>query len=182
MKELDLVISNKLEQNYSLKANVTEIFDELWNAHNDISHLTSKQLLYKDLKVVNGIPMPGLPMLVETFFRLPNALQDLELFCLEHKSNTAVLIGLHVEQDADKTVLRDVAIYDDKDDENLSKIIIYNLLNAVRLKGYEFFFLEIQLNIPNVTYFKQTNVKLTRKHILPLIKDAIAEYSANNSI
>jgi inorganic pyrophosphatase/exopolyphosphatase len=42
-----------------------KLFEELLAARSDVSNLTPSQLLIKDMKVASGIPVPGLPMLVE---------------------------------------------------------------------------------------------------------------------
>lgn len=42
-----------------------ELYRALQNAKSDVSQLTADDLLIKDLKVVNGIPIPGLPILVK---------------------------------------------------------------------------------------------------------------------
>lgn len=42
-----------------------KLFEELLAARCDISHLTPSQLLVKDMKTASGVPVPGLPILVE---------------------------------------------------------------------------------------------------------------------
>jgi hypothetical protein len=42
-----------------------KLFEELLAARCDISHLTPSQLLVKDMKIASGVPVPGLPILVE---------------------------------------------------------------------------------------------------------------------
>jgi hypothetical protein len=45
-----------------------KLFEELLAARSDVSSLTPSQLLVKDMKIASGIPVPGLPMLVEVCF------------------------------------------------------------------------------------------------------------------
>jgi hypothetical protein len=47
-----------------------KLFQELLAARSDISNLTPSQLLVKDMKIASGIPVPGLPMLVEVYFNV----------------------------------------------------------------------------------------------------------------
>lgn len=45
-----------------------KLFEELLAARCDVSHLTPSQLLVKDMKIASGVPVPGLPVLVEVCF------------------------------------------------------------------------------------------------------------------
>jgi hypothetical protein len=45
-----------------------KLFEELLAARADVSRLTPHQLLLKDMKVALGIPVPGLPILVEVCY------------------------------------------------------------------------------------------------------------------
>ncbi|KAF2894315.1 hypothetical protein ILUMI_11863, partial [Ignelater luminosus] len=181
VKELDILVSKKLSERFPLDHDVKSVFDELWSAHNDVSHLTPKQLLSKDLKIVEGLPIPGLPMLVEDYLKLQDVLQDMTEFCKEKCSSVMVIIGLHVvECEGVNQVHRDVAVFNcGTNNEDLVNIIVTNLKNAPKLKGYDFDFEEISVSVSGIKCFKQNNIKLTRKHILPLLKDAYLKYKSN---
>jgi hypothetical protein len=45
-----------------------KLFEELVAARSDVSQLTPSQLLVKDMKMASGVPVPGLPVLVEVGF------------------------------------------------------------------------------------------------------------------
>jgi len=45
-----------------------KLFEELLAARCDVRHLTPSQLLVKDMKIASGVPVPGLPVLVEVCF------------------------------------------------------------------------------------------------------------------
>lgn len=175
--EMDIVIAEKLEKLFNFGSSSEaryDLFKELWAAHNDVSNLTPEQLLSKDLKIVDGVPVPGLPMLIIDYVKLPNAQEAISSFCKKKDSSILVIIGLHVDETGKKKqVRRDIAVYNIDEDCTLRNEIISNLNNAQKLKGYDFSLVEIPIHMPNMIYFKQENVKLTRKQILPLIREAI---------
>lgn len=43
----------------------TKVYEDILMAKTDISELTPGDLLIRDMKVVNGIPIPGFPILVK---------------------------------------------------------------------------------------------------------------------
>lgn len=65
---IDIKVLNGLEQLGELKSDRTEIFNKIMNAKTDISELSLEQLMIKDLKVTNGVPLVGFPFLVEVYY------------------------------------------------------------------------------------------------------------------
>lgn len=61
----DVDILNTLEQLGRLTSNRTEVFQKIMYAKTDISELSLEELMIKDLKVTNGIPLVGFSLLVE---------------------------------------------------------------------------------------------------------------------
>lgn len=61
----DIDVLNTLEQLGGLTSDRTEIFNKIMNAKTDISELSLEELMIKDLKVTNGVPLVGFPFLVE---------------------------------------------------------------------------------------------------------------------
>lgn len=61
----DIEILNTLEQLGRLTSDRTETFEKIMHAKTDISELTLEELMIKDLKVMNGIPLVGFSLLVE---------------------------------------------------------------------------------------------------------------------
>jgi hypothetical protein len=64
-------MASELETRGADLARREKLFGELLAARSDVSSLTPSQLLVKDMKIASGIPVPGLPVLVEvryTFF------------------------------------------------------------------------------------------------------------------
>ena len=63
---LDYEIIEKLEILGKIDAkDRSEIFKIILDSKSDIKDLSAKDLLIKDLKVINGIPLPGFPTLVK---------------------------------------------------------------------------------------------------------------------
>ncbi|KAI4469415.1 bnip - related [Holotrichia oblita] len=71
VKPLDVEMSEKLEQFLQIpNPDHGGLFNKLWAEHNNVSHLTPRQLLIKDVKFVENVLIPGLPMLVKDFFEV----------------------------------------------------------------------------------------------------------------
>lgn len=168
-KELDHSVAGKLENKFSFSDDRKTLFDKLWKAHNDVSHLTPKQILMKDLKIVDNIPVPGLPMLVEDFLKLKESYDTLTSFSEEHNASLVVVIGL----DASIGIRRDVAIFSKNEGNKLSDVLLGLLLDSQKHKGYDFGFREVQTDYKDIKCLRQENVKLSRKQIIPIIKDAV---------
>lgn len=66
--ELDLKMAMELENRGVDSTRREKLFQELLAARSDISNLTPSQLLEKDMKIALGIPVPGLPILVQVCF------------------------------------------------------------------------------------------------------------------
>lgn len=65
----DISVLNALEQLGGLTSETrTETFNKIMDAKTDISELTLEELMIKDLKVTNGIPLVGFPFLVEVCY------------------------------------------------------------------------------------------------------------------
>ncbi|KAF7281141.1 exopolyphosphatase prune [Rhynchophorus ferrugineus] len=169
-KPLDIDIGLELEKTYNFSAEKRqEVFDKLWAAHNDISNLTPKQLLYKDLKLIDGIYIPGLPTLVEDYLKLDGSLQAIRDFADNHNVTCLILIGL----DASITVKRDLAIYSKNSDDKLKKILLGTLQN-----NWEEFKFEKRPSDDEIYLLHVHNIKLSRKQLVPLVKDAWLKFTA----
>ncbi|XP_044270023.1 exopolyphosphatase PRUNE1 [Tribolium madens] len=142
-----------------------ELFNVLWKIHNDTSTLSTQDLLYRDLKVVKGIPIPGLPILVEEYLNRGDADGAIAAFASDFKTSNVVLIGI----DASEDVKRDIAIF--STDSIFKKTLIIILSDS----KHELQLTEIPVKNKNVVCFRQGNIKLTRKFILPLVNDAAVQ-------
>ena len=63
--ELDLQMAKELEARGVNGSSKEKLFADLLAARSDVNSLTAGQLLLKDMKVTQGIPVPGFPILVQ---------------------------------------------------------------------------------------------------------------------
>nr|XP_014094043.2 exopolyphosphatase PRUNE1 [Bactrocera oleae] len=175
----DIEICAKLEELLSKLSNGkplserTKLFDILVAARADISSLTSMQLLRKDLKILsngNGsvnIAIPGFPMLVQQFIERTDAATAVKAFAEETNSVIVILMGMLVKNG---NVQRDIGLIDFKS-KQLCQTIRETLLTttepALGLQHYE------NCNFLNGSLYKICNIKATRKHVLPLVKQLL---------
>lgn len=140
-----------------------ELFDYLWKIHTNTETLTSKQILLRDLKIIDGIPLPGVPFLVHNFLQRNDSLEALVEFSIKKESNIVIVIGL----EATDNVQRDIGVFFRNKNDILLKFILDELKNSnLDLE-------EIENDLENLIYFKQNNVKASRKKIIPLVKSAV---------
>lgn len=168
-KELDFKIAEYLETKFSFPDRREDLYKKIWRAHNDVSQLTPQQILVKDCKVVKKIPVPGLPMLVEDFLKLDGAYEAIRLFTIDNNVSLLVVIGI----DTTEIIKRDIAIYFTTDGEKLMDRLLEMLCNCQKVKGYDFQFKEIETKFQDIKCFRQENITLSRKQIIPIILDAV---------
>lgn len=141
-------------------------FEEIINARKDVSKLTAFQLLHKDMKVVRGLPLPGMPLLVQDFLQRPDAAAALADFCGKHLADAAVVIGMTFSGDAPR---RDLAVYSAAGKEQPAKMLAEALQKDATLQ-----LVPLPCAVPGVSLFDQRNPKPSRKQILPLVQAALA--------
>ncbi|XP_028132168.1 exopolyphosphatase PRUNE1-like [Diabrotica virgifera virgifera] len=167
-KELDFQIVEKLEHKFNFTEDRIAVYDRIWNAHNDISTLNPKQILVKDLKMVEHIPVPGLPMLVEDFLKIQGSYEAVRKFAEERDTPLLILVGI----DCLNGIRRDVALFSRNEDDPIRNRVL-NLLCNCQHKGYDFEFKEVDVSCESVKCFRQGNLTLSRKQIIPVIIDAL---------
>ncbi|CAH1957043.1 unnamed protein product [Acanthoscelides obtectus] len=170
-KELDISIACKLERKYDFQEERKTVYQRLWQAHNDVSHLTPKQMLNKDLKLIETVPVPGLPMLLIDYLKLENSYESIKTLSDELNAHLIVLIGM----DASKDVKRDLGIYFKPTSVSLKDALLEKFNHSQKLNGFDFMFCEVHTDYSDLVCLRQNNVKLSRKQIVPLILDAIKE-------
>ncbi|XP_072378140.1 exopolyphosphatase PRUNE1-like [Diabrotica undecimpunctata] len=168
-KELDFQIVKKLEQKFNFTEPRIAVYDRIWNAHNDISTLSPKQILVKDLKMVEHIPVPGLPMLVEDFLKMQGSYEAVRKFAEERDTPLLILVGI----DCSNEIRRDVALFSTNEDDPIRNRVLNLLCNCQQFKGYDFEFKEVDVSCESVKCFRQGNLTLSRKQIIPVIIDAL---------
>ncbi|XP_015122140.1 exopolyphosphatase PRUNE1 isoform X1 [Diachasma alloeum] len=166
---LDIEIMEKLESLRQEKATKTrdEIHSLILDAKTDISSLSPEDLLIKDLKYVNGIPIPGFPILVEEFLNLNRALDAVNSFTSERECRITILLGMDFKRDV---VKRDLAVFSflPNELENRIRLALEQSdldLQQVSEKSKENWCLRL---------YKQGGVRATRKQIVPIIQSATA--------
>lgn len=141
------------------------IYDRLWAVHTDVSHLTPHQLLLADLKIVKSVPVPGLPMLNENFLKLPNAVAAIEAFVNKRGAEVVIITGIETKEE----VKRDICVYCCDENNELLKGILMKFGKA------SLDLVKTDVGCQNILHFRQNNIKASRKQVIPLIQEAIAE-------
>ncbi|XP_023708607.1 exopolyphosphatase PRUNE1 isoform X2 [Cryptotermes secundus] len=167
--ELDLKMAMELENRGVDSTRREKLFQELLAARSDVSNLTPSQLLEKDMKITLGIPVPGLPMLVQEFVAYPDVTEALKKFCAERETNVTVLMGLLIDGDQ---IQRDIAVFSSAE-PRIAQEVIKCLMNstdpALQLESFE---VASENHIPGLQLFRQLNAKASRKQVLPIVRCA----------
>ncbi|KAL6259701.1 hypothetical protein P5V15_009616 [Pogonomyrmex californicus] len=171
----DIDVVNALE--LSSMTDRTEIFKKIMHAKTDISELTLDELMIKDLKVTNGIPLVGFSLLVENFLMREGAKEVIEKFANERNCNIVVLIG----QDVSRDVSRDIAIFSTIHNQ-LANDIIQTLVSSTQPHLDLKLIKEIQGKEHSLCLYRQGNVKVTRKQILPIVQKTVLLHRRNEEM
>lgn len=170
---LDFEVTEALERAGKLEESRKEDFEAILAAKTDVSGLTADDLLIRDLKVADGIPIVGLPMLVQTFVKTENVPEAIRGFARSRESRAVVLIGLDASSGK---VARDVAVFSLEGDSLGNKIVReltssrqpdleLSKVHSVRKEGCE------------LTVYRQGNLRVTRKQILPIVQKSARSLS-----
>ncbi|XP_035891475.1 exopolyphosphatase PRUNE1 isoform X2 [Anopheles stephensi] len=177
-KPLDYEIAAAIEANRSVleenrAAHREQLFQRLVEARCDVSELNAHQLLLKDLKILSQndriVAVPGFPMAVQEYLKLPDHSEHLQRFAADTGSNVVILLGLKVLPDG--CVRRDVGIVP-IDDEPLAEKIV----TALKASGQDTNFELEELPSADVkgTFFQQHNLKASRKQLMPIVKSVLS--------
>ncbi|KAK9869472.1 hypothetical protein WA026_003227 [Henosepilachna vigintioctopunctata] len=161
---LDIEMVTKLEKKFGFQESRLSVFKKIVDLHADTSTLTVKQILIRDLKFVNNIPIPALPMLVETFLKLPDVEQNLNEMSIKNNAPFIVLVGIESNPD----IKRDIALFVVKSNINLKKLLAQEFKNN---SGFNF--QEMSSGFENVILLRQLNIENTRKQILPIVQQFV---------
>lgn len=152
-----------------------ELFKSLVKARSDISSLTAGQLLRKDLKIITSnkpqslkIALPGFPMTVQQFILKPNAAEEIQQFAKENDCAVILLMGMYVSDD--DSVHRDLGLININNKDLYSAIKQKLVILEEPQLSLEFY---QDCNFMDGSFFKQGNIKATRKHILPVVKSIL---------
>jgi len=191
--ELDIEMAKQLESllvDYYAHSR-DEVFQQLLDAKNSISSLTFKEILLKDMKLVNAmgdnlkvITSSISGRLVGDLIRTneQQAINDLKEFSIEHNYSLILIMGIQMNPNS---IQRDLAIYSTNDHllDKVSQTLLNH--NNKELK------LDIVESKNNLIVFIQNNVQASRKVVLPVLdalfgsEQFIADYNSgvfNSSI
>lgn len=164
---LDLAVAEACEDKWSIEESRSATFDRIISARKDVSSLTSFQILHKDMKVVRGLPLPGMPLLVRDFAGRADAASALAEFCAKHSSEAAVVLGMSFAGEPPGTLRRDLAVYSRGAEQPAKQL-------AETLQGEEWLQLTPRpCQVPGMALFDQGNTKASRKQILPVVQRAL---------
>lgn len=173
--EICLALEDKLKK-FDILPNRKELFESLVKARADISSLTASQLLRKDLKILTSskynnntkIALPGFPLPVQQFILKPNAEEAVKEFASEFKCSVVLLMGMYVNPE-DNSVHRDFGLIN-INNISLCETIKDKLVSLEEPKlSVEFYYSQFMKG----SFYKQYNIRVTRKHILPIVKQIL---------
>lgn len=163
--ELDLNVANEIEM--LTKVNREKLFMELVNARSDISSLSTLQLLYKDMKsIINGelkVCISALPISVQEYIK-KSPENSLRLFANDQNCNVVVLMGMKIGN----TVYRDIGIINISSQHICDEIVLKIHEHNLQLR-------ELGCSFLGGRFFRQGNIKATRKQILPVVNEILFE-------
>ncbi|XP_076286145.1 exopolyphosphatase PRUNE1-like isoform X2 [Lasioglossum baleicum] len=175
------------------------VYSRLIQARNDISELSLDDLLIKDVKVMDGVPIVGMPMLIRKFITAkpsPIPYDAICNFAVARNTRVVVLLGMLVEPNE---IRRDFALFSLApasgsegfhlaDDASLRA-------NEIFKQMYDLFMADPCLRLRNESPFEdrngkwemvvaeQTNLSATRKHLVKIFRDIIEkihDFKINN--
>ncbi|XP_063700889.1 exopolyphosphatase PRUNE1 [Culicoides brevitarsis] len=171
-RELDFRMAEKIEKLLNIKnieQHRVELMEELIKARSDVSSLNAAQILYKDLKIIKNpagnkiIAIPGFPISVEDFVKKENSEEKLREFAEENNCDVILLMGLKI---IDGVIHRDLGLINIRDEKLFEKVseALQNYNPSLQLEARS------NISFMSGQFFKQLNLKASRKQILPLTK------------
>jgi len=151
------------------------IFGNLQNAKFDVSMLATVDLLRKDMKSVHGVSsspslghfsvaVSSIAMHLEKFLRRVNVEQDMEDFAKKYEYSLIVLMGINTNIKGD--VERQLGVYS----TNTGQLdMITSCLHSISLDLHPLKLPGVKLS--NMVVFVQSNVKASRKQVLPALTE-----------
>ncbi|KAH8317361.1 hypothetical protein KR074_010686 [Drosophila pseudoananassae] len=172
-------------QNLELELGLVEdqrpqLFDELVAARADISKLKLTEVLRKDMKMLSTdrqeVPLAGMPILVRDFVDKSGAEKAVKEFAAN--SNLLVILGMYVNP-TDGQVQRDVGLISLSAQSQLVDRVRQALVKSrnpdLQLRPHD-----VETHFMGGCFLRQDNVQATRKHILPIVKEALLDWEAEH--
>lgn len=167
-RPLDCAVLDKMEAILELRdiSYRKHLFEDLVAARADVSTLNSYQILFKDLKVIGQqrvVAVPGYPMRVQDYIRMPDAERNVMRFASELNCGVVVLMGMTI---VNGQLLRDLAIV------NVNDPALFAECRRHLESSPEFQFQQVG-NFLGGPVYEQLNVKMSRKQLLPILNKLI---------
>ncbi|XP_076649400.1 exopolyphosphatase PRUNE1-like isoform X2 [Halictus rubicundus] len=176
------------------------VYSRLIQARNDISGLSLNDLLIKDLKVVEGVPIVQMPLLVRKFIAAepwPIPFDAICNFAVARNTRKVVLCGMLIGSDEMKREFALFSLSCDSDNRRFdladnASIRSSEIFKEMRM---QFYLAEPSLELRNgetlvdangkweILIADQTNLAVTRKHIVPMVRNIIEnvpDFKSNN--
>ncbi|KAK7072300.1 hypothetical protein SK128_024660 [Halocaridina rubra] len=165
--EKDVEMCRQLEKHLNSPVTCsTDIFQKLTTAKSNTAHLTSDQLLRKDVKIAENkirVGVASIPMLAKEFLERPDVLEDMQQHSEKQHYDVLVIMGITLVGD---NVRRDIAIC--SKDFELSMKMSQHLSSA----GGGTLQLDAGTSqVEGCLAFKQGNHAASRKVVLPFVRD-----------
>lgn len=158
----DKQVISALEKKISVDR--SRLFQDLIYAKTQVSGLSESQILRKDLKIIGGIPVCGLPMLVEEFLKRPS-IEEVLLNFLKPRNYSPVmmLMGVKINGEMIDKDLAVVSTQDQMADKVIDALVNFNnpSLGLKEITDHK---------IRYVKLFSQSNIRMSRKQISPIIQ------------
>ncbi|XP_076385542.1 exopolyphosphatase PRUNE1 isoform X2 [Megachile rotundata] len=167
---VDVEVVRDLERLGQLDLDKKKVFDEIVQAKSDISELTVDDFLIRDLKVTAGIPIVGLPILIGKYLEMPDVFDAMKNFAKSQNTTLLVLIGLEIRSEQ---IHRDIAIFSFSTDPLRDEIVQVLTTTKPSLELTLVKEINHEDGNCNLLLYSQGNLRLTRKQILPLIRDTV---------
>lgn len=191
-KPLDNEVCEKIERiwaetrsNTSAIVNITEyrlyLFDSLVRARSNVSELNALQLLHKDMKIVTKaggghtvVPIAGLPISLRGFALMAQSARAVRTLAQHCGSEVVVLMSMVVGTDG--LVSRELAVLQTSDTQRASRLrsdLMRELCSAAAALELSEENREDRDDLLGGTFYRQGNVKASRKHVLPIVQRVV---------
>ncbi|KAK3095859.1 hypothetical protein FSP39_020085 [Pinctada imbricata] len=173
----DTAVLSKLRQMLS-DVDGNQLYNSIQQAKNDVSGLTTVEVLEKDLKMLTEgklkVAMSSIPLDLKDFLSRPNLANDVEAFCQKNIADVLVILTMHVDNDLPH---RELAVYAGN---AVYRQKIVSVLEASSDPGLELVRFPSD-STPAFVAYTQGNVKASRKKILPIVKACMKDMSQDGS-
>ncbi|XP_062585819.1 uncharacterized protein LOC134247479 [Saccostrea cucullata] len=143
-----------------------KLYSDIQDTKNDISALSTKEVLEKDLKCVthgnHTVVMSSIPVSLEAFLQRSDVSESMNSLMLDRKGQNVVVMTMHVDTGAP---CREILIFSNSAEETTKLTEFLKTNEEIQLDLQPF-----TCDLRNCLAYYQGNVKASRKKVLPLVK------------